>query len=170
MTFEIGSSVFWNEIDGAGVGMWSGVVKYFVDIQGVEYAGIHSDGIIVPTMLRCGINGPNPLSPEVVRPLTMLTLRTEEQGDNDLRAAWEKKKQLYNATMDELYAARLKALRAQYCFVEPGMGVSQKDGDRVYTGVVVSVDWRDNDVLVEGCWPDEAIQQSTFIIDTLVYH
>jgi hypothetical protein len=100
----------------------------------------------------------------------MLTLRTEEQGDNDLRAAWEKKKQLYNATMDELYAARLKALRAQYCFVEPGMGVSQKDGDRVYTGVVVSVDWRDNDVLVEGCWPDEAIQQSTFIIDTLVYH
>ena len=61
----IGSSVFWNETDGPGEGMWSGVVKSRFLNHGVEHAGIYCDGIIAPTMMRCGIQGPNPWTPEV---------------------------------------------------------------------------------------------------------
>lgn len=170
MTINIGSSVFWNETDGPGAGMWSGVVKSRFLSHGVEQAGIYCDGIIVPTMMRCGIQGPNSWTPEVYRPLDLLKLRPEANGDDSLREAWEAKKVAYYAAEEELVVARFKALKARYNFVEPGMGVSQSDGQRVYTGVVVSVDLEDLFVLVEGSWFGEPITQINAAIDTLVYH
>ena len=168
MSINSGSSVFWNETDGAGAGTWSGVVKARYLVDGVEHATIYCDGIIVPTMMRCGIQGPNPWTAEVQRPLAMLKLRKVGADDYALWTAWEAKKVAFTAAEEELIAARIKALRARYCFVEPGMGFESVTG--TWRGTVVSVDWEDMFVLVEGGRPGEPITQYSCPIDTLVYH
>jgi len=170
MSINIGSSVFWNEIDGAGAGMWSGVVKARYIVDGVEKATIYCDGIIVPTMMRGGIQGPNPWTPEVQLPLAILCLRNEAVGDYALREAWEAKKLAYKTAEMELSAARLKVLRARYSFVHAGMRVSQDSVAGKWVGTVVSVDWNIMFVLVEGGRPDEPITQYSCAIQTLVFH
>lgn len=171
MSFQIGSSVMWMEMEGEGKGMWSGVVKDIELSFGVETARIYCDGIIVPTMMRCGIQGPNSWTYEVWRPLTQLKLRPETPDDDDLRAAWETRKAVYYGAQEAVETAQAEALKARYCFVEPGLRVSNSPspyGD--YTGTVVSVNWDHMTVLVEGCRTGKPMEQTRWAIDALFYH
>lgn len=171
MSFQIGSSVMWMEMEGEGKGMWSGVVKDIELSFGVETARIYCDGIIVPTMMRCGIQGPNSWTYEVWRPLTQLMVRPETPDDDDLRAAWEKRKVDYYGAQEAVATAQAEALKARYCFVEPGLRVSQDAaGYGDYNGTVVSVDWSTMTVVVEGCWTGKPMKQDKCAINTLVYH
>jgi len=174
MSFTIGSSVMWNEVESEGKGMWSGVVKDIETNFGVETARIYCDGIIVPTMMRCGIQGPNSWTYEVWRPLTQLKLRPEGPDDDTLRAAWESRKAAYYGAEEAVKTAQAAALKARYSFVEPGLrvghaGAAAAPGYGDYTGTVVSVNWDHMTVLVEGCWTDKPMEQTGWAIDTLVY-
>ena len=150
----IGTPVLYEHPDGEGKGLWSGVVTEMHNYDGEDCATVYMDGIIVPTMMRCGIQGPNSWTDKIGRPVRMLKVRQAEADDDQKRALWAAKKELYYAAQEAAEVAAHNAKKQRFSFVEAGMTATHNTSGQ---GKVVSVLWETLYVIVdckEGrcCW------------------
>jgi hypothetical protein len=121
----VGSSVIYDHaVSGTGSGVWSGFVTNTFRQSNENWASVTFDGVIVPPMMRCGIQGPQPWTNTLNINVTALTLRSVEPGDDEKRQLWLKKVREYqnfqNAVDDAQHAADVQ----RFSHVVPGMAVT----------------------------------------------
>ncbi len=120
----VGNSVLYTHVDDEGQGTWSGTVTNIFFQSDAWWASVTFDGVVVPPMKRCGIQGPLPWQNTTDINVNALTLRTDDAGDPEKRIAWQKKVRQYtdhqNAVADAQYVAEVQ----RFSHVEPGDGVT----------------------------------------------
>ena len=117
----VGSSVIYNHAEG---GVWSGLVTNIFRTEGENWASVTFDGVIVPPMMRCGIQGPLAWQNTADINVKVLTLRVEEAGDADKRQRWQKKVREYQNFQNAVEDAQHVADVQRFSHVEPGMPVT----------------------------------------------
>lgn len=139
-TIEIGSSVLYEDPLKPSTGVWSAIVTSLYNTHHAPSASITFDGVVVPPMYLCGIQGPYAGTNTCNVEISELRLRSTEPEDEEKRQQWATKVEEYRVAQAAFYEAQLAMERQRFSHVTPGMAVTWQTKADKFKGSIVSVE------------------------------